>query len=153
MLRSSRILLVDDFLDITELLSHLLNRVGGYETRTATNGLDAIRIAKEFRPDVILLDIGMPNLNGFDTAKRIRSEAWGKATVFIGMSGYCSPEYAQRGREAGFVEDLPKPMPLRTIVNAIEKFSNRSAGRNLGRLRRLGCFESPKSAFNRCPRI
>ncbi len=151
--RVPRILIVDDACDITELLNRLLSRIGGYETRTASNGLDAIRIAEEFRPDIILLDIGMPHLNGFDTAKRIRSETWGKATVFIGMSGYCGPKYEQRAREAGFLEYLPKPMPLRTVVDVIEKFSSKSDGGNLGDLRGVGCFESPRSLFGCRPRI
>ncbi len=148
-----RILIVDDVVEMTELLSLFLRRVGGYETRTATNGLEAIHIAEEFRPDVILLDIAIPCLNGFDTAKRIRGEAWGKGTLFIGMSGHSHPKYAQRAREAGFVEYLSKPMPLATILDVIEKFSKKPEGESLERLRRMSCFESPKSAFDHRPRI
>ncbi len=144
MRRVPRILIVDDVVEMTELLSLFLGRVGGYETRTATNGLEAIRVAEEFRPDVILLDIAIPCLNGFDTAKRIRSEPWGKATLFIGMSGHSHPKYAQRAREAGFVEYLSKPMPLPIIVDVIEKFLKKSDGGNLGRLGRVGCFEKPE---------
>ncbi len=122
MARAPRILIVDDVLELTELLSLMLGSVGGYETRTATNGLEAIRIAEEFRPDFVLLDIGMPNVNGFETAKRIRSEAWGKDMLFIGMSGYLDSSYAGRAREAGFKEYLPKPMPLQSIMDVIQKF-------------------------------
>jgi CheY-like chemotaxis protein len=150
-----RILLVDDVLELTELLSHFL-RVGGYETRIATNGLEAIRIAEEFLPDFVLLDIGMPNLNGFDTAKRIRSKAWSKGMLFIGMSGYSDSKYTRRAREAGFKEYLLKPTPLKTVMDVIEKVTQESEktlfnhpnGGNLGRLRRVGCFGSPKSLFH-----
>lgn len=124
MRRIPRILVVDDVLEMAELLSIFLTRVGGYETRTANNGFEAIRIAEEFRPDVILLDIAMPNLDGFATAKRIRSKPWGKDTLFIAMSGYFDNKYERRAYEAGFMEYLPKPMQLKRIVDAIEQFSH-----------------------------
>ncbi len=122
--RVPRILIIDDFLDMTELLSLFLSRVGGYETRTANYCFEAIRVAEEFRPDIILLDIGMPNLNGFAITKRIRSEPWAKGITFIAMSGFIDEKFERRVYEAGFVEYLPKPIPLKSIVDAIEHCSH-----------------------------
>ncbi len=124
MTTSPRIVIVDDFPDTAELLGNLLTRVGGYETRTATNGLEGIRIVEEFRPEFVLLDIGMPNLNGFDTAKRIRREAWGRAMALIAMSAQWNEEYGRWALEAGFDGYLLKPMLVMSIVDLIQKFSH-----------------------------
>ncbi len=124
MRRIPRILVVDDVFDIVGLLSELLSHVAGYETQTANDGFEAIRAAEEFRPDVILFDIAMPVLNGFDRAKRIRSETWGRNILFIGMSGYGDTKYARRARKDGFKEYLPKPSPLKRIMDMVEQFSH-----------------------------
>ncbi len=142
--RVPRILIVDDFSDMAELLSLFLSRVGGYETRTANSGFEAIRIAEEFRPDVILLDLTMPNLNGFQTARCIRSKAWGRGISFIAMSGYSDDRYERRAYEAGFLEYLPKPMQLGRIVAAIEQLSYSDFGATPPNLSAI--YSPPKAA-------
>jgi two-component system, chemotaxis family, CheB/CheR fusion protein len=72
----------------------------------------------------VLLDIGIPSVNGFETAKRIRSEAWSRGTVLIGMSGHSNEEYRGLAGEAGFDSYVIKPMPLKEITGLIEEFSN-----------------------------
>ncbi len=143
--RVPRILVVDDVLDIAELLSVFLSRAGGYETLTANNGFEAVRIAEEFRPDVILLDIGMPNVDGFATAKRIRSKPWGKDMLFIGMSGHFdSKRYERRAYEAGFEQYLSKPVSLNSILDAIQV-----SRPHLASASRLPALYSPPKAATR----
>lgn len=120
MAKALRILIADDFLDIAQLLGRLITDISGYETRTATDGLQAIRIAAEFRPDIVLLDIGMPNVNGFETAKRIRANSWGKGMVLIALSGQTDERYQQRAEKAGFDEYVSKPVAVRAILDLIE---------------------------------
>jgi DNA-binding response OmpR family regulator len=121
--RTPRILIVDDFPDIAETLGRLF-RFRGYEVRTATDGLQAIPIAEQFRPEFVLLDIGMPNLNGFETAKRIRSKDWSRGMTLIALSSHWSRGYQRRAREAGFDRYLFKPMPAKNIAAVIEKLSD-----------------------------
>jgi DNA-binding response OmpR family regulator len=119
MAKTPRILIVDDFVDIAQLLGRLITAIGGYETRTATDGLDAIRIAEEFRPDVVLLDLGMPNVNGFETAKRMRKR-WSKRVVLIAVSGQRDERYQQLAKEVGFDGYLLKPVGVTATVQLIQ---------------------------------
>ncbi len=142
MARNQRILIVDDFSDVAELLAYAL-RSYGYETRTASDGFQALLIAEQFRPQFVLLDIGVPGLNGFETAKRIRSETWSRGTVLVAMSGHSNAEYQRAAREAGFDRYLIKPTPLKEITGLIEEFSNRALHRvfqkRAWKERGLGC--------------
>ena len=119
---SPRILVVDDFSETASLLSYLLARIGGFETRAATDGFEAIRVAEEFRPEFVLLDIGMPNLNGFETAERIRTQSWTNRMTLIAMSACWDEEYDRRAQQAGFAGYLLKPMPVKAVVDLIQKF-------------------------------
>lgn len=116
-----RVLIVDDFSETALLLSHLLASMGGFETRTATDGFQAIGVAEEFRPQFVLLDIAMPSLNGFEAAKRIRAQPWGKDIMLIAMSASWDEEYDMRARKAGFKGYVLKPMPVKSVVDLIEK--------------------------------
>src|SRR5262249_18273336 len=82
----------------------------GHETRIAYSGLEAIDLAAVFRPDVILLDIGMPKLNGYDTARRIRQEPWAKAGAIVAATGGGQTEAKHRSRQAGFDYHMVKPV-------------------------------------------
>ncbi len=117
-----RILVVDDYRDTAEFFAVFLKRLG-HNVRTASDGFQAIALAEEFRPEVILLDLGLPDLNGFETAKRIRKESWSEGTVLIAISGYGDKRDRQLSQEAGFDAHLLKPAPLKDIVDLIEKFS------------------------------
>lgn len=81
-----RILIVDDNRDAADSL-RMMMRIMGNDIRTAYDGLDALRVAGEFRPNVVLLDIGLPKMNGYDTARTMRNEPWGKSIVLIAVSG------------------------------------------------------------------
>ncbi|MEO7391103.1 MAG: ATP-binding protein, partial [Ramlibacter sp.] len=104
-----RIVVADDNVDAAESLSLMLE-MAGHETRTAHDGEEAFRIASEFRPDVMVLDIAMPGLDGHDLARRIRSEAWGNSVLLIAASGWGQNESKQQSRDAGFNHHLVKPI-------------------------------------------
>jgi PAS domain S-box-containing protein len=106
-----RILVVDDNLDSANSLSRLLEMVGN-ETFTAHDGLKAVEAAEQFRPEVMLLDIGLPTMNGYDACRRIRSQPWGKKILLIALTGWGQEEDRRQSKEAGFDFHLVKPVKL-----------------------------------------
>jgi CheY-like chemotaxis protein len=104
-----RILVVDDNRDATESLTMLL-QITGHETRSAFDGADALELASRFRPDVVLLDIGLPGLNGYDVARRIREQPWGRNAVLVALTGWGQEEDRRKSSEAGFDAHLVKPV-------------------------------------------
>jgi CheY-like chemotaxis protein len=104
-----RILVVDDMRDNADSLAMLLE-LGGNEVQTAYDGQAALEAAERFRPDVVLLDIGMPKLNGFDACRRIREQPWGKGMMLIALTGWGQQEDQRRTEEAGFDSHLVKPV-------------------------------------------
>ena len=104
-----RILVTDDNRDAADSLALMLTMMGG-EVRTAYDGLAAVEAAAAFRPDVIVLDVGMPGLNGYDAARRIREQAWGKDMVLIALTGWGQEGDRRRSEEAGFDHHLTKPV-------------------------------------------
>jgi len=109
-----RILVVDDNRDGAESLAMMLTLMGN-ELRTAHDGLEALDVAAAFRPDLILLDIGMPRLNGYDTARRIRAQPWGKNTVLVALTGWGQEEDRQKTHDAGFNAHMVKPVDLAAL--------------------------------------
>jgi len=106
-----RVLVVDDNQDSADSLGMLL-RMMGHEVRTAHDGLEAIAAAATFQPDVAILDIGLPKLNGYEVAKRIREQPWGKDIVLVALTGWGQDEHRRRSQEAGFNHHLTKPVEL-----------------------------------------
>jgi PAS domain S-box-containing protein len=104
-----RILVVDDNRDSAISLGMMLQLMGN-EVRTAHDGLEAVRMAEVFNPDVVLLDIGLPKLNGYEAARRIRHETWGRDMVLIAVTGWGQEEDKRRSKEAGFNFHLVKPV-------------------------------------------
>jgi signal transduction histidine kinase/ActR/RegA family two-component response regulator len=103
-----RVLIVDDNADAAETLASLVGTLGG-EARTAADGPSGIRCASEFSPDVILLDIGMPGMDGYETCRRIRQERRGKRAFIIAITGWGQEGDKRRAVEAGFDAHLTKP--------------------------------------------
>ncbi len=103
-----RILVVDDNEDAAESLAALLS-INGHETQLAHDGPDAVTQAERFRPDVVFLDIGMPTLDGYETAKLIRQRAWGRDIVLVALTGWGQSEDRRRSKDAGFNHHLVKP--------------------------------------------
>ena len=104
-----RILVVDDNQDSATSLAELLE-LTGHKTHTAHDGLEAIEAAKSFRPDVVLLDIGLPKLNGYDACRKIREQPWGKGMVLIALTGWGQDEDKQKSSQAGFDAHMVKPV-------------------------------------------
>ena len=104
-----RILVVDDNVDSAESLAMLLT-IMGHETKTAYDGLEALDAAAAFRPRVILLDIGLPKLDGVEVCRRIRQQAWGKDMVVIALTGWGQEEDKRKTLAAGVDAHLVKPL-------------------------------------------
>jgi CheY-like chemotaxis protein len=104
-----RILVVDDNEDVLTTLGPMLT-VMGNEVRTARNGEEAVMEAASFQPDVVFCDIRMPRLSGYDAARRIRQQPWGKEMVLIAHTGWGQEEDRRRSAEAGFDSHLVKPV-------------------------------------------
>jgi PAS domain S-box-containing protein len=104
-----RILVVDDNVDSALSLAKMLDLMGN-EVHTALDGLEAVAAAAVYRPDLILLDIGMPKLNGYEACRRIREQGWGKGIVIVALTGWGQEEDRRRSREAGFDRHLIKPV-------------------------------------------
>ena len=93
----------------------MMLKLMGNETHTAHDGLAAVAAAEEFRPDVILLDIGLPKLNGYDACRRIREQPWSKGTVIVALTGWGQEEDRRRSQEAGFDHHLVKPVDVNDL--------------------------------------
>ncbi len=109
-----RILVADDNVDAAESLSLVLSLLG-HQTCTAHDGEQALAMAREFRPDVMVLDVAMPKLNGHGLARRIRAEDWGSHVLLIAASGWGHDEDRQRSLDAGFDHHLVKPVESATL--------------------------------------
>jgi PAS domain S-box-containing protein len=110
-LSSCRILVVDDNKDAADSLAMLL-RVDGNDIRIAYDGPEALEVAEVFHPEVVLLDIGLPKLNGYDVARRIRQQPWGHGATIIALTGWGKVEDRRLSQEAGFNFHLVKPVDL-----------------------------------------
>src|SRR5581483_3839709 len=107
--RPSRILVVDDNRDAADSLALML-RITGHQTETAYDGLEAVHAAATFRPQVLLLDIGLPKMSGYEAARHIREQPWGKGMALIALTGWGQEEDKRRALEAGFDHHLTKPV-------------------------------------------
>jgi len=109
-----RILIADDNEDAAASLAMIL-RMQGHDTRTAKDGADTLEVAAEFQPDVVLLDIGMPKLNGYETARRLRSAPASKRVLLVALTGWGQESDRLRSSAAGFDAHLVKPVKLDQI--------------------------------------
>ncbi|HVR97578.1 MAG TPA: response regulator, partial [Thermoanaerobaculia bacterium] len=109
-----RILVVDDNRDSADSLTMMLKLLG-HEVATAYNGLQAVEMAESFQPDVALLDLGMPGLNGYDAARRIRQQTERHDVVLVALTGWGQEEDKRRSQEAGFDAHIVKPVDLAAL--------------------------------------
>ena len=116
-----RILIVDDNRDSADSLSEMLKTMGS-DTRTAYDGRQGVDMAGEYRPDVILLDIGLPELNGYEACRLIRDQPNGKGVVLIAVTGWGQDEDRRRSREAGFDHHLVKPVDPQALMKMVAEF-------------------------------
>lgn len=119
-----RILVVDDYGDSADTLAELLG-FDGNEVRVAHDGLEALEIAEKFRPRVALLDLGMPKLNGYETASKIREQPWGKDMLLVAVTGWGEEDVMERTKEAGFDAHILKPVDYPELSKLLADFSSR----------------------------
>ena len=113
-----RILVVDDNRDSASTLAILL-RLMGNVTKTANDGVEAVEAASDFRPDVVLLDIGLPILDGYEACRRIRQQPGGAEMVMVAVTGWGQGEDRARSSEAGFDHHLVKPVDQATLAEIL----------------------------------
>jgi PAS domain S-box-containing protein len=110
-----RILLVDDLADVAEDMAALVREAFGHEVRTAHDGPTALRVAAEFRPELVLLDIGLPGMSGYEVARRLRQQAGLGDVVLVALTGWGQEEDRRKTKEAGFDHHLVKPVGLKEL--------------------------------------
>ncbi len=113
-----RILVVEDNRDSAESLAMLLT-LAGNETHTAYDGLEAVEAAATFRPDVILLDIGLPRMNGYEACRLIREQPWGKNMVLVALTGWGQEEDRQKSKDSGFDGHIVKPVEQAAVMKLL----------------------------------
>ena len=114
----ARILVVDDLAASAETLTTLL-QMEGFEVKVASEGMAALKIAEEFRPDVVLLDIGLPGMNGFEVANRLRTQPECREALMIALTGYGEAESRSRSVEAGFDFHMVKPADVNLLLSML----------------------------------
>jgi signal transduction histidine kinase len=120
-----RILVADDNHDAAESLTLQL-RLAGHDVRTVHDGLEALAVAKTFKPDIVLLDLGMPRMDGYETARNMRLRSWGKAATLIALTGWGQQPDRQRTSEAGFDVHLVKPVSEAQLFQALARAGQRN---------------------------
>ncbi|HET9012758.1 MAG TPA: PAS domain S-box protein, partial [Gemmatimonadaceae bacterium] len=113
-----RVLVVDDNHDAAESLAMLL-QFEGHEIYQAHDGAEALRTVERVRPDVVLMDIGLPILDGYETCRRIRDQAWGAAIVMVAITGWGQEEDREQSRAAGFDRHLVKPVDHDQLLRVV----------------------------------
>ena len=114
------VLIVDDNRDSADSLSKLLT-IMGHEVDTAHDGEQAVEVAGAMRPEVVLLDIGLPKMNGYQAANTIRQQPWGKKMILIAVTGWGQEEDKRKSKEAGFDQHMVKPIDLRALMKLLSE--------------------------------
>jgi CheY-like chemotaxis protein/nitrogen-specific signal transduction histidine kinase len=115
---SARVLLVDDHSDVVESLSRLLS-VLGHDVRAVRDPLEAIQLAEAFRPQIAILDIGLPTMDGYALARELRSRLVDAPPLLIALTGYAQPHDRQRSEASGFALHLVKPVDIDELIVAL----------------------------------
>ncbi len=116
--KARRILVVDDNRDSATSLATLL-KLAGHQTHTAYDGIEAVDAAAAFKPDVVLLDIGLPKLNGYEAARKIRQQPNGTDLVLVALTGWGQEKDRQKSRDAGFNTHMVKPVDLNALMQLL----------------------------------
>jgi DNA-binding response OmpR family regulator len=119
--RPLKVLIVDDLVDAAEALARLL-RFDAHEVRTAYRGSDAIAAARELAPEVVLLDLGLPGLNGYEVARQMREQAGCRGAIIIAITGRTQARDRERAAEAAIDDYLLKPVRIEELQAALARF-------------------------------
>jgi two-component system CheB/CheR fusion protein len=133
--RRCRVLIIEDNVDAADTLRDAL-QIAGHEVRTAYDGPSGLARATEFRPEIVLCDIGLPGIDGYEVARRIRGERALAQTCLVALSGYALPDDVRRTTEAGFQRHLIKPPDLNQLGRLIQEASAPDGSR-------VGCDTRP----------
>jgi two-component system, chemotaxis family, CheB/CheR fusion protein len=115
-----RVLIVDDNAEAAEMLRLLMATIGSGEVQTAFSGVEALRVGAQLRPNVVLLDLAMPGMDGYEVARRMRDESWGRDALLVALTGYGQDQHRRRSKAAGFDRHMTKPADpaaLRAVLN------------------------------------
>jgi CheY-like chemotaxis protein len=118
---------VDDNRDSARSMARVLKLLGN-SVRTAHDGIEALEAADEFRPEIILMDVGMPRLNGYEATRRIRERPWGRSVTIIALTGWGQDGDRLQSREAGCDGHLVKPVSLHDLETLLTELTGDSAG-------------------------
>jgi signal transduction histidine kinase/ActR/RegA family two-component response regulator len=138
-----KILVVDDSLDAADTCATVLE-LSGHEVQTAYSGRRALELARTFRPHALLLDIGLPDVNGYELARTIRAAPWAEGMVLIAVTGWGQDEDRRRALEAGFDHHLTKPIAAETLESLLQSLGSEFHG-----ARRDGCSKGKGTPSNR----
>ena len=114
-----RILVVDDNVDVADMLAVLLG-ARGHEVRTVYDGRSAVAEAAAFSPHAVVLDLGLPDIDGVEVCRALRREPWGERARIVAVSGWGQDEDKRRTAEAGFDAHLTKPASIEQVARAVE---------------------------------
>lgn len=119
MTTAHRVLLVDDNADSSEPLSLLLQSKG-HETRVSTDGEEAILVADDFRPNCVVLDLGLPRMDGYEVARRLRERPYGAELVLVALTGWAGKDVRSKAADAGFDYHLVKPVNWEELERIVD---------------------------------
>jgi two-component system CheB/CheR fusion protein len=119
-----RVLVVDDYRDTADTMAMLL-RMWGHDVRVATDGPAALEVAGSYLPDVVLLDIGLPGMDGYEVARRLRQDVGLRRARLVSVSGYAEPKDHQQSRLAGCNDHLVKPVEPDMLQHLLTSWAGR----------------------------
>jgi CheY-like chemotaxis protein len=117
--QTRRILVVDDNVDSAEMVAAMVS-MWGHDVRVANDGEAALLVARDYHPEVVLLDLGLPDIDGFEVARKLKEEKL-VGRLLVAVSGYGQPEDRARTRAAGFDEHLTKPIDPQVVRQVIQR--------------------------------
>jgi len=112
---SRRVLVVDDGIGAAKMLQLLVSKLGPHEVEIAHDGPSAIEKAQQFAPDLVLLDIGLPRMSGYEVARRMRADVGLTGATLVAITGYSQEEDRRKSQEAGFNDHVIKPIDVDTL--------------------------------------
>jgi CheY-like chemotaxis protein len=115
-------MVAEDDADSRDALQTLLE-LDGYRVDAAADGPGAVALARSMAPDIALIDIGLPGVDGYEVARQIRAEAAGRRIVLVALTGWAQPEHRQRAVEAGFDAHLVKPVDPQQLTRVLEQLA------------------------------
>lgn len=123
-----KVLVVDDDRDAVDMLKMLLELNGG-DPHVAYDGAEAVKLAEELRPEIVLLDIGLPTMNGYEACRRIRQHPWGRSMILVALTGLGHEDDYAKSEQSGFDMHLVKPVEPELLLTVLAA-TPRDAGPN-----------------------